>query len=182
MRQSETADVLSQKSSLSNWLFHFGLTPIFNCSFLQGRSVQSAKIWALAQVALFTQTRSKGFGFHIALKEWRKAPVMVTGTGKIQVCGCNFSWVCCRCQTGSVVVWATVTSEDTEQWTEVETLIQAWPLTPRSFSASLVHGRYCPLGWCYLIRWTTQMSDSLPFKFFSSFMLIFYNHTYLLHT
>lgn len=78
--------------------------------------MQPAKVRALAQVASFTQTHSIGFGFHVALEERRKHLLWRRGTASFRCTSV------CVTRAGSVpvsnrvicVVWATVTTEDTE--------------------------------------------------------------------
>lgn len=57
-------------------------------SVLRGWSAQTAEAAALTQVASFTQTHFRGFGFHVAPEEQKKAPVVETRTGKLQVYMC----------------------------------------------------------------------------------------------
>lgn len=93
---------------------------------LSAPKVLPAMVGGLGNVASSTQTRSRGFGFHVAPEErrmhllWRRGPqasgVRVTGAGGV-----------CACLTESViwVVCAAATTEDTEYRTAAETLPSA---------------------------------------------------------
>lgn len=69
------------------------------------KSVQPAAVGALAQVASFTQTHSRGFGFHVAPEERRKH---LLWRPKSFRCMCvytrNQSWVCSHVKQGPLSV------------------------------------------------------------------------------
>lgn len=125
-------------------------TPAVPCSPLETVSAGS-----LLQIASFTSTHSKGFGFHIALQErrmhllWRRGPerlrcVCVTGAGCVPVS----NRACYLCRLGR--------SYNRRHRTQAaaESLIWSWPLTSRSLH------RRCRLGECLLdSRYLIQMKQ-----------------------